>query len=75
MKLHHPTKLVFIILGLLIAFACLLIALNYPKLRQGSGNSGAAVNASPPGTCAPDAAACRGNAELCMAENLNRACN
>jgi hypothetical protein len=71
MKLHHPTKIVFVILGLLLAAALVTLVVFYPELKQ----SRAAVQGQATGTCSPNSSACSGDPKLCMDLNKNLVCN
>jgi hypothetical protein len=83
LKFRRETKIVFIALVLIILGAAVFIAINYNKLKNpdpvsqtlGAYIQARPISTQPKGTCAPDTAACGGNAKLCMEENKNQICD
>ena len=79
MKFNRETKIVFIILGLMLLVAAVLVIALYPRYESGKPpvdyNLTQTQNVQPPGTCAPDSKDCDGNPKLCMEENKNLTCN
>jgi hypothetical protein len=70
MKLHTPTKIIFLILAAMLILAVVLIIAEYPKSK-----SHAAALSQPAGTCAPNLSDCANNPKLCMDENKTPVCN
>jgi hypothetical protein len=73
MRLPVNKKTIFLFFGLAVVLATIFIAVKYnrPKPMQAQNT---VLPTQPPGTCAPNAA-CKGNPELCMTDNLNKVCD
>ncbi len=77
MRLHTPTKIIFIILGLMVIAALVFITVEYQKLKQQPVQPTVIKSSlrQPVGTCSPDLAKCQDSPELCMQENKNQVCD
>lgn len=75
MKLHWPTKIIFIILLAMLIAALIFLTVEYPKLKLQPVKQPTTEGLNQPaGTCAPDLSDCKGNAQLCMTENKQAVC-
>ncbi|MDR3642545.1 MAG: hypothetical protein P4L74_02865 [Candidatus Doudnabacteria bacterium] len=80
-KLSKGIKIILAVFIVFLFAAVFFAAWYHPKLTSAVAQSSAKPEANhpktaqPPGTCAPDLSACKGNAELCMKENINPVCD